>query len=74
MVQKAIKGQAIANYLVDQLLNDTDFLESLFPNENVLAIEIEPTNVELRHWKFYFDEAANSTKNGVVAILVSLKG
>lgn len=40
MVQKAIKGQAIANYLADQLLNDPDSLESLFPNENVLAIEI----------------------------------
>ena len=74
VVWKTTKGQAIANYLANQLLNDLDFLESLFPNEDVLAIDLELCNVEPWRWKLYFDRAANSTRNGVWAILVSLKG
>ena len=74
VTQKAIKGQAIANYLVDQPLNDLEFSESLFLYEDVLAIELEPSNVELWHWKLNFDEAANSTRNGMRVILVSSKG
>ena len=38
VVWKAIKGQAIANYLVNQPLNDPDFSKSLFLDEDVLAI------------------------------------
>ena len=64
MVRKANKGQAIANYLVDQPLNDPNFTESLFRDKDVLAVELEPSNVELWRWKLYFDEAANSTGKG----------
>ena len=74
VVRKVIKGQAIADYLVDQTLNDLDFFESLFLDEDVLAIEPEPSNVEPWRWKLYFDRVANSTRNGVGAVLVSLKG
>ena len=74
VVQKAIKGQAIADYLVDKALNDLDFSESLFPDEDVLAIELEPDNVEPWNWKLYFDEDANCTGNRVGAVLVSPKG
>ena len=74
VVRKVIKGQAIADYLVDQTLNDLDFIESLFLDEDVLAIEPEPSNVEPWRWKLYFDRVANSTRNGVGAVLVSLKG
>ena len=38
VVRKAIKGQAIIDYLVDQSLNDKDFSKSLFPDEDVLAV------------------------------------
>ena len=74
VVRKAIKGQAKADYLTDQPLNDSDFSESLFPDEDVVAIEPEPNNVELWHWKLYLDEATNTTGNGVWAVLVSPKG
>ena len=74
VVRKVIKGQAIADYLVDQPLNDLDLSESLFLDEDVLAIEPEPSNVEPWRWKLYFDTVANSTRNGVGAVLVSLKG
>ena len=49
MTQKAIKGQAVANYLADQPLNDPKFSESLFLDEDVLAIESKPRNVEPWH-------------------------
>ena len=62
VARKAIKGQAIANYLANQPLND------------VMALELEPDSVEPWHWKLYFDGAANSTRNGAGAILVSSKG
>ncbi|XP_050289570.1 uncharacterized protein LOC126727686 [Quercus robur] len=74
MTRKAIKGQAIANYLADQLLNDLELLESLFPDEDVVALEPEPDSVELWRWRLYFDGAANSTGNGVGVVLVSPKG
>ena len=74
LVRKAIKGQAIADYLADQLLNDPEFPESLFPDEDFLAIKLELSNVEPWCWKLYFDEAANSIGNGVGAVLVSPKG
>ena len=55
-------------------MNNLEFLEPLFPNEDVLAIEPEPSNVELWRWKLYFDGVANSTRNGVGVVLVSPKG
>ena len=36
-----------------------------------MALEPELNNVESWRWKLYFDGAANSTKNGVGAVLVS---
>ena len=81
VTRKAIKGQAIAGYLADQLLNDLELSESIFPNKDVMALEpeldsVEPWgwNVEPWGWKLYFDGAANSTGNGVGAVLVSPKG
>ena len=49
VTRKARKGQAIANYLADQLLNDPELSESLFLNEDVMALEPEPNSVEPWH-------------------------
>ena len=48
--------------------------ESLFLDEDVMALELELDNGELWYWKLYFDGATNSTRNGVRAVLVSPKG
>ena len=72
--KKTIKVQAVANYLADQPLNDPKFSKSLFPNEDVLGIDLETSNMEPWHWKLYFDGVANTTRNGVGVVLVSSKG
>ncbi|XP_075669953.1 uncharacterized protein LOC142639694 [Castanea sativa] len=74
VTRKAIKGQAIVDYLVDQPLNDPKLSESLFLDEDVMALEPKPNFVEPWRWKLYFDGATNSIGNGVGAILVSPKG
>ncbi|XP_075665449.1 uncharacterized protein LOC142635121 [Castanea sativa] len=74
VMRKAIKCQAIADYLADQPLNDLELSESLFPDEDVMALELEPDNGEPWRWKLYFDGAVNSTENGVGAVLISPKG
>ena len=74
VTRKAIKGQAIADYLADQPLNNPEFSESLFLDEDIMALEPEPDSVELWHWKLYFDGATNSTVNAMGAILISPKG
>ena len=74
VVRNVIKGQAIADYLVDQQLDDPEFLKSLFPDEDVMVLEPELCDVEPWRWELYFDGAANSIRNGVEAVLVSLKG
>ena len=74
VTRRAIKGQAIANYLADQLLNNLEHSVSLFLDKDVMALEPELDSVEPWRWKLYFDRATNSTGNGVVAVLVSPKG
>ena len=71
VTRKAIKGQAIADYLADQPLNDLELSKSLFPDEDVMALKPKLDSVEPWHGKLYFDRAANSTGNGVGAVLVS---
>ena len=46
----AIKGQAIADSLANQQLNDPELSESLFPNEDVMALEPKPNTVEPWCW------------------------
>ena len=74
VTRKAIKGQAIVDYLTDQPLNDPELSKSLFLDEDVMALKPEPENVEPWRWKLYFDGAANYTGNGVGAVLASPKG
>ena len=49
VTRKAIKGQAIADYLVNQPLNNPELSKSLFPDKDVMALEPELDSVELWH-------------------------
>ena len=73
VTRKVVKGQAIADYLADQPLNDPEYSKSLFPDKDIIALKPELDSVELWHWKLYFDGATNSIGNGVGAVLVSPK-
>ena len=42
-----MKDLPLADYLVDQPLNDKELSESLFPNEDVMALEPELNSVKL---------------------------
>ena len=74
VTRKAIKGQAIVDYLADHLINDPELSKSLFPNMDVMALEPELESVEPWCWKLYLDGVANSTENGIEAVLVSPRG
>ncbi|XP_075636733.1 uncharacterized protein LOC142608968 [Castanea sativa] len=62
---KAIKGQP---------LNDPELSESLFPDEDVMALKLELDSVEPWRWKLYFNRAINSTGSEVGAVLIAPKG
>ena len=49
VTRKAIKGQAIADYLANQPLNNPELSKSLFPDKDVMALEPELDSVELWH-------------------------
>ena len=70
VTRKAIKGQAMVDYLTDQPLNELELSESLFLDKDVMALEPKPNSMEQWRWKLYFDGAANFTGNGIGAVLV----
>ncbi|XP_070002586.1 uncharacterized mitochondrial protein AtMg00860-like [Nicotiana sylvestris] len=53
LVSKAIKGQALADFLEDHPILDGWELTDELPNEDAMVIEVQPP------WKMYFDGAAH---------------
>jgi ribonuclease HI len=70
VARKAIKGQAIADYLVDYPSKQLELMNLEFPDEDVMTVE----EGDHCRWKLYFDGAANSVGSGIGAVLVSPKG
>ncbi|KAG9447195.1 hypothetical protein H6P81_013323 [Aristolochia fimbriata] len=58
--QRAIKGQALENFLVDHPVPVEWELMEEFPDENIFLVEILPP------WKMYFDGAARRNRAGGV--------
>ncbi|XP_027075959.1 uncharacterized protein [Coffea arabica] len=74
--QKAVKGQAIADYLAENP-NDDDYqpLHTYFPDEKVLLVgAAEDMSEPYPEWRLFFDGAANSFGAGIGAVLVSPEG
>ncbi|XP_017973021.1 PREDICTED: uncharacterized protein LOC108661358 [Theobroma cacao] len=66
--QKAVKGQALSDFLADYLIpDDWKFSEDL-PDEDVLYIEIP------KPWKLYFDGAARQDGVGAGVIFITPEG
>ena len=74
ITRKAIKGQAIVDYITDLPLNNLELSESLFLDKDVMALELEPNSAGPWRWKLYSDGVTDSIRNGVGAVLVSPKG
>ncbi|XP_019226185.1 PREDICTED: uncharacterized protein LOC109207675 [Nicotiana attenuata] len=63
--QKAVKGQALANFLADHPLPAEWELSDEFPDEDVLFI------VELPPWTMFFDGSARCNGAGAGVVLIS---
>ena len=55
--RKAIKGQAIADYLADYPSEQLELIDSEFSDEDVMTVD----KGDHYRWKLYFDGAANAT-------------
>ncbi|PKI60748.1 hypothetical protein CRG98_018868 [Punica granatum] len=67
----SVKGQAIADLLAEFSIDDYTPINSGFPDEGILQVNVEE---ETPGWNMYFDGAVNSTGSGIGAVLISLKG
>ncbi|XP_070035415.1 uncharacterized protein [Nicotiana tomentosiformis] len=72
--QKAVKGQALADHLAENLV-DGEYkpLKTYFPNEEVSFVGEDITEA-YDGWRMFFDGAANIKGVGIGAVLVSETG
>ncbi|XP_019051801.1 PREDICTED: uncharacterized protein LOC109114115 [Nelumbo nucifera] len=68
VTQKAIKGQAIADHLVDYLTLKYEAIPTNFPDKTILEIQVG------KRWKAYFDRASNQSGWGSGMIHVDPQG
>ncbi|PKI42443.1 hypothetical protein CRG98_037174 [Punica granatum] len=67
----SVKGQAIADHLIEFSIDDDTPIDSDFPDEGILQVSDED---ETLGWKMYFDGAVNSIGSGIGAVLISPEG
>ncbi|XP_050222401.1 uncharacterized protein LOC126672494 [Mercurialis annua] len=65
--KKVIKGRAVADFLAQNPVDDSEVIDFSFPDEDIRQIDIGK-------WKMYFDGAANKSGAGIGVILVSPEG
>jgi hypothetical protein len=70
VARKAIKGQAIADYLANYPFEQRELMDSEFPDEDMMTTD---EDCHCR-WKLYFDGAVNAIGNEIGIVLVSPKG
>ncbi|XP_075077292.1 uncharacterized protein LOC142164028 [Nicotiana tabacum] len=72
--KKAIKGQALADYLAENPVDgDYEPLTTYFPHEEVLFAREDIAEL-YRGWRMFFDGAANFKGVGIGAVLISKSG
>lgn len=80
VIQKAIKGSVLSDYLAHQPVEDYQPMKFNFPNEDILFIRYSNTPIleegpEPRsQWMLTFDGASNARGHGVGAIITSPTG
>ena len=74
MTQKAIKGQALADHLAENPIDEGyEPLRTYFPNEEVLFVG-EDISESYPRWRMFFDGAVNCKGLGIGAVLISESG
>ncbi|XP_070049359.1 uncharacterized protein [Nicotiana tomentosiformis] len=74
VTQKAIKGQALADHLAENLVDgEYEPLKTYFPDE-VVSFVGEDITKAFDVWRMFFDEAENFKGVGIKAVLVSKTG
>ena len=73
--QKAIKGNAIVNFLAERANEEYEPMSFDFPDEDLMAIlQIEKEESPKEDgWKMYFDGASNALRRGVRVVLIAPK-
>ncbi|XP_054806254.1 uncharacterized protein LOC129308909 [Prosopis cineraria] len=76
VMQKSIKGSAIAYHLADNPLKDDQPLDFQFLDESIYPTEegCDEGNDKEQEWEMYFDGATNMHGNRVGAVIVSPEG
>lgn len=69
VLQKAIKGQAIADFLADGLTDESSSLKFDFPNKYILCVKVELNKIV--RCKMCFNGAANQLGCGIGVVLIS---
>ena len=73
MSRKAIKENAIADFLADRVIKDYEPVKFDFSDEDLMAImQIEDEPKKENCWKLYFDRASNALGHGIDVILITL--
>ena len=73
--QKAIKGNAIAEFLADRTEDEYKPMEFEFLDEDLMAIfQEEDESTKEDTWKMYFDGASNVLGHSIGVILISPDG
>ncbi|XP_050222409.1 uncharacterized protein LOC126672502 [Mercurialis annua] len=65
--KKVIKGRAVADFLAQNPVDDSEVIDFSFRDEDIRLIDIGK-------WKMYFDGAANKSGAGIGVLLVSPEG
>ena len=69
--QKAIKGQALADHLAENTVDEGyEPLKTYFPDKEVLFLG-EDISESYPGWRMYFDGAVNSRGSGFKGVLIS---
>ncbi|XP_070013789.1 uncharacterized protein [Nicotiana sylvestris] len=73
VIRTAMKAQALANHLAENLVDDEyQTLNTYFLDEEVNSVEVIPEDINA--WKMFFDGAVNAKGVGIGPILISPTG
>ena len=71
VIQKAIKGSALAEYLAQQPIDDYQPMQPEFPDEDIMTLFVSEDDGNERKWILFFDGSSNALGHGIGAVLIS---